>query len=110
MKTISPRSGHELTQEEASRGGRNQRRGRSWKTVYEELLDCEPTEKMKMRLESMGLGKISDLTWQKSIAAAMMAKAREGDVQAAKLITQTMEDQVGDAERPHKISVTIKRV
>ena len=100
----------ESAKEHGSKGGQLSKRGRSWKTIYQDLLDCEPTEAMRLSIESMGLGKVSDLTWQKSIAAAMMAKAMNGDVQAAKLITQIMEDQVGDNDRPASINVTIRRV
>jgi len=93
-----------------AKGGVISKRGRSWKTIYQDLLDYEPTDQMRVLIESMGLGKVSDLTWQKSIAAAMMAKAMAGDVQAARLITQTMEDQPGDRERPTSINVTIKHI
>ena len=101
-RTISPRSGHEITKEQAAKGGRNSKRPPSvksqFKAILQNKLSAADLKKLKKLTDEKGgdaldlLASLSQATGDKRfdtlIAMAQTVKAVLGDTQAAKFIAE----------------------
>jgi len=90
MGAKSPKTGHELTREDNSRGGKKSKRGVSWRTLFDNLMGETPPAEVKADLLAKGV-RIPEGTWNKAISQAIAAKAVQGDTAAAKLLIETMD-------------------